>query len=114
MKKLEITIKPESLEKVKEILFEKGCTGMTVISAMGCGNQKGDQESTFFKGGNFRINLLPKIQVIAYVSDEIIEDVLISIHEQIASGQVGDGKVAVYAIEDLMRIRTSERGDKAL
>ncbi|MCH4169026.1 MAG: P-II family nitrogen regulator [Streptococcaceae bacterium] len=114
MKKLEITIKPESLEKVKEILFEKGCTGMTVISAMGCGNQKGDQESTLFKGGNFRINLLPKIQVIAYVGDEIIEDVLISIHEQIASGQVGDGKVAVYAIEDLMRIRTSERGDKAL
>jgi nitrogen regulatory protein P-II 1 len=114
MKKLEITIKPEALEGVKTILFENGCSGMTVFSGMGCGNQKGDAEMTVFKGGNFRINLLPKIQVTAYVSDEIVEKVLLSIHEKVSTGHVGDGKVAIFALEDMMRIRTGERGDKAL
>ncbi|MGX7195701.1 P-II family nitrogen regulator [Enterococcus olivae] len=115
MKKLEITIKPEALESVKTILFENGCSGMTVLSGMGCGNQKGDaEESTVFKGGNFRINLLPKIQVLAYVSDKVVEQVILSIHENVSSGNVGDGKVAIFAMEDIMRIRTGERGDKAL
>ncbi len=114
MKKLEITIKPESLEHVKNILSDKGASGMTIFSAMGCGNQKGDTEVTEFKGGTFKINLLPKIQVAVYVSDEVVEEVLLAIHEEIATGNVGDGKVAVFGLEDVMRIRTGERGKNAL
>lgn len=114
MKKLELTIRPENLEEAKQILSESGCSGMTILSAMGAGNQKGDKATTTFKGGEFHINLLPKIQVIAYVKDEVVEGVLLNIHEKISSGQVGDGKVAVFNLEEVMRIRTGERGEKAL
>ncbi len=115
MKKMEITIRPENLEKVKEILAKSGCSGMTLFSAMGAGNQKGDaSEVTISKGGEFRINLLPKIHIVVYVKDESIEEVLLLIHEQLSSGQVGDGKVAVSDLETVMRIRTGERGEKAL
>ena len=115
MKRLEITIRPENLEEVKQILSESGCSGMTIFSAMGAGNQKGDSSDvTVFKGGEFRINLLPKIHVVVYIKSEAVEEVLVSIHEQLSSGQVGDGKVAVSDIETVMRIRTGERGEKAL
>lgn len=114
MKKLEIIVKPESLEKVKDILNDHGCGGMTVLSVMGCGNQKGDMDGTYLKGGYFKINLLPKVQVIAYVTDEAVEEILIAIREKISTGHVGDGKVAVFEMSDLMRIRTGERGSNAI
>lgn len=114
MKKLEIIIKPENLEKIKNILAQNGCGGMTVISAMGCGNQKGDVDNTYFKGGIFKVNLLPKIQISAYVNDDSVEKILLDIRDNIATGQVGDGKVAIFDMADVVRIRTGERGSQAI
>lgn len=115
MKRMEITIRPENLETVKEILAKSGCSGMTLFSAMGAGNQKGDaSEVTIFQGGEFRINLLPKIHIVVYVKAAAVEEVLRQIHERLSSGRVGDGKVAVSDLDTVMRIRTGERGEKAL
>lgn len=113
MKKLEIIIRPENLEDIKNILKDYGCGGMTVLTAMGCGNQKGDK-TLAFKGVTLNINLLPKIQVNAVIEDEILDDVLLQIKEKISTGSVGDGKVFIYDVYDVMRIRTGERGNKAI
>lgn len=113
MKKLEIIIRPESLEDVKDILSKHNCSGMTVLSAMGCGIQKGDR-SNEYKENYSSLNLLPKIQVNAVVVDEVLESVLEDIRQNISKCRVGDGKVFVYDVHDAMRIRTGERGDKAV
>ena len=113
MKKLEIVIRPENLEDIKAILNEHWCGGMTILSAMGCGNQKGDK-NTEFKGVKLDINLLPKIQINAVIEDEVLEELLTEIKEKISTGSVGDGKVFVYTLDDVMRIRTGERGSNAI
>jgi len=114
MKKLEIVIRPEKLEELKDILNQFKIGGMTVLSVMGCGNQKGDATNTL-KGLKVRnINLIPKIMCIVAVDDDDVEKILEAIYEKIPSGRVGDGKVFVEPIEDIMRIRTGERGRKAL
>ena len=113
MKKLEIIIRPDNLEDIKTILNNHGCGGMTIFSAMGCGNQKGEK-GTEFKGVRLNINLIPKIQVNAVIEDSILEEVLINIKEKLSTGNVGDGKVFIYDISDVMRIRTGERGVKAI
>ncbi|MFT8765444.1 P-II family nitrogen regulator [Lentilactobacillus hilgardii] len=114
VKKLEITIRPENLEEVKQILSDRGVSGMTILSAMGAGNQKGEKTTTILKGGEFHINLLPKIHVITYVKDHLVGNILIDIHERLSTGEVGDGKVIVSPLEEVMRIRTGERGENAL
>ncbi len=113
MKKLEIVIKPEKLEGIKEVLSNHGCGGMTVFSAMGCGNQKGSSKGEF-NGVKLNINLIPKIQVNAVISDESLDLVLNEIYKEISSGNMGDGKVFIYDIYDVFRIRTGERGSNAL
>lgn len=112
MKKLEIITRPDKLEILKEILDARGCTGMTIMSVMGCGKQRGSTSE--LKGMKLNINLLPKIQVTAVVADESVENVLIDIRERIATGHVGDGKVFISTIDDAMRIRTGERGNRAI
>ena len=107
-----IIIRPEKLEDLKELLNKFDVGGMTVTTAMGCGNQKGIV--TTMKGVQFNINLIPKIQVNVVVNDDKVEDILIGIHETIASGKVGDGKVFVCPVEEVMRIRTGERGKSAI
>ncbi|WRS27226.1 P-II family nitrogen regulator [Oscillospiraceae bacterium MB08-C2-2] len=114
MKKLEIIIRPESLEDLKNILNSHTVGGMTVASVMGCGQQKGDVHSEFKGLQVMNINLLPKIMVIAVVQDEKVEDLLTRIQETISSGRVGDGKVFIYDVVDAMRIRTGERGAKVV
>lgn len=113
MKKLEIIIRPEKLEDLKNILNNYGCGGMTVFSAMGCGNQKGNLDVEF-EGVNLNINLIPKLQVNAVINSESLEDVLIDINKNIATGSMGDGKVFIYDVADVFRIRTGERGNNAL
>lgn len=113
MKKLEIIIRPESLEDVKEILSEHNCSGMTVLSAMGCGIQKGDR-SNEYKDNYSGLNLLPKIQVNAVIIDDELDGILEDIRERVSKCRVGDGKVFVYEAFDAMRIRTGERGDRAV
>jgi len=112
MKKLEIIIRPDRLEELKTILNSFNAGGMTVLSVMGCGNQKGNVDA--FKGMRVNMNLIPKIMAIVVVEDDVVNDVLITIHEKLASGKVGDGKVLVYDVVDAMRIRTGERGTVAM
>ncbi len=114
MKRLEIIIRPEKLEELKEILNQFKIGGLTVLSVMGCGNQKGDPNATL-KGLKVKnINLIPKILCIVAVRDDDVEKMLESVYEKISSGRVGDGKVFVEPMDDAMRIRTGERGAKAL
>lgn len=112
MKKLEIIIKPDKLEMLKEILETHKCGGMTLMSVMGYGNQKGHVSD--LKELKVKVNLLPKIYVITVVQDDIVEDLLTEIHERIGTNSAGDGKVFISEIFDVMRIRTGERGENAL
>lgn len=114
MKKLEMIIRPDSLEKLKVILNEFSIGGITVTSVMGCGAQRGNVTEEY-KGLKITgMNLLPKILAIAVVNDEDVDNILSIIHENLATGQFGDGKVFVSHVEDIFRIRTGERGVKAI
>ena len=116
MKELVMIIRPEKLETVKSILDEYHCGGMTISSVMGCGTQKGSLEEVVneIKGLKTAINLLPKIRIEAVVADEQVEEIITQIREKVATGHVGDGKIFIRNIEDAVRIRTGERGNKAL
>ena len=117
MKELVIIIRPEKLEKVKEILDDKHCGGMTISSVMGCGTQKGvveDNAVNVIKGFKTNINLLPKIRVEVVVKDADVEDIITELRDKITTGHVGDGKVFIRNIESAVRLRTGERNDKAL
>lgn len=113
MKKLEIITRPEKLEAVKKILAKHEYIGMTVSAVMGCGHQKGVIKQ--FEGMHFEdLNLLPKVNIMTVVLDEDIEEILADIHESLATGNVGDGRVFISEVSDVMRIRTGERGEKTL
>jgi len=120
MKELVMIIRPEKLESLKLLLDKVGCGGMTIASVMGCGVQKGfdnDEDAAtvnMIKGLKTNINLLPKIRVEVVVSDEIVEEIITEIREKIPTGHVGDGKIFIRPIDDAVRIRTGERGNKAL
>ncbi len=114
MKEITMYIKPEKLEVIKNILQEHNCGGMSVMSIMGCGTQRGDTGLVDFKGLRTNINLIPKIKVEVVIKDEILEELLLSIREKVSTGTVGDGKVIVKNVEDAMRIRTGERGVDAI
>jgi nitrogen regulatory protein P-II 1 len=112
MKKLEIIIRPEKLEVVKNILNDSGASGMMVTNIMGFGNQKGITH--IYRGTEYTVNLLPKLKVETVVADAKKQTVLDELCRQVATGNHGDGKVFVYDVEDAIRIRTGETGDKAL
>lgn len=114
MKEISMYIKPEKLEVVKNILQKRDCGGMSVMSVMGCGIQRGDTGSSDFKGLRTNINLIPKIKIEVIIKDEVLEDILFDIREQVSTGTVGDGKVIIKNVEDAMRIRTGERGTDAI
>lgn len=112
MKKIEIVTRPEKLVGLKEVLASHNCQGMTVMSVMGCGRQKGYLPEMNFTGED--INLLPKIMAFAVVEDNQIEDILADISTVVGTGKNGDGKVFVTDVLDVMRIRTNERGIDAI
>lgn len=112
MKKLEIIIKPERLEDLKALLQGCGITGMMVSNIMGFGNQKGF--SAQYRGTVYSVNLLPKIKVETVTDAETAECIISQVTETITTGEAGDGKIFVYEVEDAIRIRTGERGAKAL
>lgn len=118
MKELEIVIRPEKLEEIKQILDEVNCGGMTLSTVMGCGTQKGiSTESGVvneFKGFKTTINLLPKVKVEVVVEDAAVEGIIEKVRETCATEHVGDGKIFIKVVEDVVRIRTGERGAKAL
>lgn len=112
MKKLEIITRPESLNTIKKILARNEYSGMTVTAAMGCGHQKGVLEE--FAELNLDINLLPKIHIMTVVLDEDYEEIIQDLLQQVSTGKVGDGKIFVTDVLDVIRIRTGERGEKTL
>ena len=114
MKEITMYIKPEKLEVVKEVLHKRGVGGMSVMSIMGCGIQMGETTPVEFKGLRTSINLIPKIKIEVVVKDELLEDIILDIRDKVATGQVGDGKLIIKNVEDVMRIRTGERGNDAI
>ena len=112
MKKVEMIIRPEKLEEVKEILSELQIYGMTVSMVSGCGRQKGRKE--VYRGTEFSINLLPKIKIETVVRDSVVSDLITQITERIKTGEVGDGKIFVYNVEQAIKIRTGESNDDAI
>ncbi len=112
MKKLEIIIKPEKLEDLKELLDKSEVNGLNIVNVMGYGNQKGIVNK--YRGADYRVNLLPKIKVETVVPTEVAEALIDKIVQEIKTGNYGDGKIFVYDVEDAVRIRTGERGYDAL
>ena len=115
MKEIVMIIRPEKLEDVKSILDSIHCGGMTISTVMGCGTQKGSTAGVNeIKGFKTTINLLPKIRVEVIVEDKLVDKIILAVREKLATDHVGDGKIFIRNIEEVVRIRTGERGEKAL
>jgi len=112
MKKIEAIIKPFKLEEVKDALGEIGIEGMTVIEVKGFGRQKGHTE--IYRGSEYTVDFLPKIKMELVVADGQVEPAVAAILKSAKTGKIGDGKVFVSNVEDAIRIRTEEKGEKAV
>ena len=112
MKKIEAIIKPFKLEEVKDALADLGIEGMTVSEVKGFGRQKGHTE--IYRGSEYTVDFLPKIKIEVVLGDALLEPAISAIVKAAKTGKIGDGKVFIYPIEDAVRIRTEETGDKAV
>ena len=112
MKKIEAYIKPFKLDDVKDALMEVGVGGMSVIEAKGFGRQRGHKE--LYRGSEYKVDFLPKIRVEIVVKDEDVERAVKAIIASARTGQIGDGKVFISAVEDAIRVRTGESGEEVL
>lgn len=112
MKKIEAIIRPFKLDEVKEALVEEGIRGLTISEVRGCGRQKGHTET--YRGSEYQIEFIPKIKIEIVVDDSLLEKVVDAILRTAKTGQVGDGKIFVSDVQDVIRIRTEESGIQAL
>ena len=112
MKKIEAVIKPFKLDEVKEALQEIGVQGMTVLEAKGYGRQKGQTE--LYRGAEYVVDFLPKIKIEVTVGDDLLERAVEAIVTAAQTGRIGDGKIFVSDVIDVVRIRTGERGPQAV
>ena len=112
MKKIEAVIKPFKLDEVKEALHEIGIQGMTVTEVKGFGRQKGHTE--LYRGAEYVVDFLPKIRIEIAVADDQAEKVVEAIVSAANTGRIGDGKIFVTPMEEVVRIRTGERGADAV
>lgn len=112
MKKVEAIVRPGKLEELKEALNKYGIQGLTISQVMGCGLQKGRKE--FYRGTEVNMNLLPKIKIEIVTEDENVEDIISIICREAKTGEIGDGKIFIYNIENTVRIRTGEKGVTAI
>ena len=112
MKKLEIIIKPEDLDDLREVLVDNGATGMMISNIMGFGNQKGIKQS--YRGTQYTSNFLPKIKVETVTTDDKAQNLIKTVSDTLNSGEIGSGKIFVYDVEDAVRIRTGETGENAI
>jgi len=112
MKKIECIVRPHLLDAVKSGLQDVGITGMTVTEVKGFGRQKGHTET--YRGAEYKIEFLPKVRVEAVVSEALVETAVDVILKTARTGKFGDGKIFVTALEDVVRIRTGERGEDAV
>ena len=112
MKKIEAVIKPFKLDEVREALSEVGVTGLTVTEVKGFGRHKGHTE--LYRGAEYVVDFLPKVKVEAAVDDAIVDRVIEAIESSARTGKIGDGKIFVSSLEQVVRIRTGETGKDAL
>lgn len=112
MKKVEAIVKPFKLEEVKEALNSLGIQGMTVSEVKGFGRQKGHTE--LYRGAEYIVDFLPKVKIEVVVKDEILDKVLEAVSNAAKTGRIGDGKIFVLPVEDVIRIRTGETGEEAI
>jgi len=112
MKKIEAIIRPFKLDDVKEALLEEGVRGLTISEVRGYGRQKGHTET--YRGSEYRIEFVPKMKIEVVVEDSKVEKVVDAISKTAKTGQVGDGKIFISKVEDVIRIRTDESGEHAL
>jgi len=112
MKKVEAIIKPFKLDEVREALSEMGVTGLTVSEVKGFGRQKGHTE--LYRGAEYGVDFLPKIKVELIIADDQVERTIEAIIKAARTGKIGDGKIFVTAVEQVVRIRTGESGEAAV
>lgn len=112
MKKITAIVRPEKMEEMKEALFRADVSGMTVMQVNGCGSQHGWSE--YYRGTEVMLNMLPKVQFDLVVEDDRVDGLVDLIIETASTGDVGDGKIFVTPVEEVVRIRTGERGVDAV
>jgi nitrogen regulatory protein P-II 1 len=112
MKKLEAIIKPFKLDEVKEALADVGVLGLTVTEVKGFGRQKGHTE--LYRGAEYVVDFLPKVKIEIVLADEMVAKALEAIERAAKTGRIGDGKIFVSTVDEVVRIRTGERGEPAL
>ena len=112
MKKIEAIIKPFKLDEVKEALHEVGLQGITVVEAKGFGRQKGHTE--LYRGAEYVVDFLPKVKLEVICEDHVAERAVEAIVNAARTGRIGDGKIFVSTIDEVVRIRTGERGEDAI
>jgi nitrogen regulatory protein P-II 1 len=112
MKKIEAIIRPFRIDDVREALAEIGVKGMTLTEVKGYGRQKGHTE--LYRGSEYQIDFLPKIKLEVVVPDRLEDQVVEAILKTARTGQVGDGKIFIYNVDDAVRVRTGEAGESAL
>ncbi len=112
MKKIEAIIRPFKLDDVREALSEIGVRGMTLTEVKGYGRQKGHTE--LYRGSEYKIDFLPKMKIEIIAADSMVENIVSTIVKGARTGQVGDGKIFVSPVEDVIRVRTEESGEDAV
>jgi nitrogen regulatory protein P-II 1 len=112
MKKIEASIKPFKLDEVREALSDLGVSGLTVSEVKGFGRQKGHTE--LYRGAEYVVDFLPKVKVEVIVGDALVDRAIESIVRAARTGKIGDGKIFVTAVEQVVRIRTGESGESAV
>ena len=112
MKKIEAIIKPFKLDQVKDHLYEIGVKGITVSEVKGFGRQKGHTE--LYRGAEYQVDFLPKTKLEIITSDDQVDEIITIIKESAQSGKIGDGKIFVFDVDEVIRIRTGEKGDDAI
>ncbi len=112
MKKIEAIIKPFKLDEVKEALHEVGLQGITVTEAKGFGRQKGHTE--LYRGAEYVVDFLPKVKIEVVLDDERVEAAVEAITQAARTGRIGDGKIFISSVEEVIRIRTGEKGSDAI
>jgi nitrogen regulatory protein P-II 1 len=112
MKKIEAVIKPFKLDEVKEALHEIGLQGLTVTEAKGFGRQKGHTE--LYRGAEYVVDFLPKVKIEVVLDDSMVERAVEAITQAARTGRIGDGKIFISTVEEVIRIRTGEKGAEAV
>jgi len=112
MKKIEAIVKPFKLDEVREALSEVGVTGLTVTEVKGFGRQKGHTE--LYRGAEYVVDFLPKVKVEAAIKSEMLDQTIEAIEKAASTGKIGDGKIFVFELEQVVRIRTGETNESAV